>query len=158
IGEFFSGAAKGQHATSPVHYPHFLPLAGLSLAGGAAAGYGLTDQLLKMLRTRARQARLDRARREYLQALTPPPAPGDKAADDRCELAQHFDRILEVMDRRGVKVAEHPDLSRFTGLLMGAYLLAAGGSLAYGGYKGYQNQRRGSKTRAIERANRERLN
>lgn len=159
IGDFLADAAKGKNITSMPQHPLFLPGAALAGAGGAYAGFQGVESVLKSLRAKAQQERLQRARQEYEAAIMPQPAAGTKAASQRGNLAMAFDRVIASLDRQGVKTADAAkDLSRATGLLMGLYLTAGLGAAAYGAHKGYKQQQADSKVKALQRAQKERNN
>lgn len=158
---WISDTTGGQNITSLPQHPMFLPAAGLSLAGGAAAGYLGTEAILKKIRQKSQEARLEKAKREYIQALSGP-QPG-KVASERGQLAQAIDRIVAVLDRDGElgdKTAMDigKSTSRLSGLLLGLYLTAGIGAGAYGAHLGYKKQQSNSKVKAIQRAQQERAN
>lgn len=149
------GVLTGQNATRPMELPWFAPAAA---ATGLAAGYGgfkLTENLIDSIRAKAQAKEIERARSEYQQALT---GGGAKTAGERCKLATDVDRIVNMLTYNGRKLADTPpgDTSRALSMLAGLYLTAIGGAAGYGAYQGFKNQRSGSKTRAVNRAQLER--
>lgn len=154
-----SEGLSGTNASSPAHFPWFWPAAAVTAGGVGIGAYKLTDDLLQSLKVRASKARIEKAKKDYLEALSPPPPEGNKTSSSRTKLAREFDRLFEVFDRHDYKVAfSKGDASRLTGLLAGIYLAAATGGLGFGLYAGYKGHNSASETKALERANMERLN
>lgn len=160
LGDSVRAGLSGSEALHPHEKPWFLPAVAALTAGGLGLGYMAGDATIKDIRDASANAELARARREYEEALREEHE-GFKRSNERGELAQQFDRIINCLNRNGVKVAAgnpSPELSRTIGLLAGILLTGAGGAAAVGAYNGWNSAKSKSKQKAVQRARKERMN
>lgn len=143
-----SGVAANDDNRSAWQRPWFLP----AVLGTAATGIGLGNyggrKLFGSIREDARQQEKEDARREYEEALAAFSKDSKEASEN--SLAESLDRIYGHMSKHANAGAA--PITANLGALAGAYLALTGGLGAYGAYKGFKNQRKTDKMRAIEHA------
>jgi uncharacterized protein HemX len=131
----------------------FLPAALLAGSAGLGGGYYATNKLLNKLRETARNKELAKAELEFEAAL----AESAKTASNKNCLFDNTSRIVNVLDKVADGGLVSPGVSHAARNIVGLYLTAAlalGGVGAYGSYKSNKAK---SKSKAIERAQLERL-
>lgn len=164
---------KGEKATSPWHLPDHAPSMAAAGLLGFGGSYWLANKIFQAARNKAMKIQLQKAEKDYEDALYDA-GTEEKVASERSHLGQQFDRIVAVLRKHGAitevtnekvesldKLSAEDPLSagtaQLSGRLAGYYLTAALLAAAYGAHSGFKNQRAGSKTKAIERAQLERL-
>lgn len=148
-GGFLASSVAGNNDNrSAWQRPWFLPaLLGTTVAGVGLGNYG-GRKLFGSIREDARQQEKEDARREYEEALAAFSKDSKEASEN--SLAEALDRIYGHMSKHASDGAA--PITANLGALAGAYLALTGGLGAYGAYKGFKNQRKTDKMRAIEHA------
>lgn len=147
-------AIPNDSARAPKDFAMFAPVAGATVVGGAMLGGKLTAATIRGIRNRIRQRELDKAKAEYEAALH-----SFATRKTSCELAESFDVLLDAIDKTGQHKLAYEDggATRMFNRILGAYLLAAGGLAAYAGHQGASKAYGASRSKAIARANEERM-
>lgn len=147
-------AIPNSSARSPQDFAMYMPVAGATAVGGAILGGKVTAAAIRAIRNRIRQRELEKAQAEYESALH-----GFATRKTSCELAESFDVLLDAIDRTGQQKLAYEDggATRMFNRVLGAYLLAAGGLAAYAAQQGASKAYGASRSKAIARANEERM-
>lgn len=120
-----AGFLEGGKNTTPEGWWAAMPLAVGSAGLGAVGGWTLADKLLDRRRKKQLEAELEKAKKEYEEALR-----------GESKLGRQLDTLYETLEKRGVNAADYA--GRALGVLAVLGLLSGG----TGAYIGYQATRK----------------
>lgn len=122
FGRPFSQAMRGEGLKSPANWSPYIPLSLLTSVGGLAGGYAATDKVLDWRRKKELETRLEKAKRDYEEALS-----------GRSKLSADLDRLYDAMSEKQADLLT-PDEAGFltgTGLTLAGLLGLGSGVLTY---------------------------